>query len=54
MYPVFLARIEVLLKVGMKTEVEVAQALGLDDRQAKAWLKQATEQRRTEKKDGAV
>jgi predicted Rossmann fold nucleotide-binding protein DprA/Smf involved in DNA uptake len=50
MYPVFLARIEVLLKVGMKTEVEVAQALGLDDRQAKAWLKQATEQRRLKKK----
>lgn len=44
MYPVFLSRIEALMKSGMRTEDEVAQSLGLDTKQAKVWLKQATEQ----------
>lgn len=50
MYPVFLVRIQAVLKEGAKTEAEVAQTLGLDDRQAKVWLKQATEQRRLKRK----
>jgi predicted Rossmann fold nucleotide-binding protein DprA/Smf involved in DNA uptake len=50
MYPVFLSRIEALLEGGMRTEDEVAQALGLDARQAKVWLKQATEQGRLARK----
>lgn len=49
-YPVFLSRIEALMRGGMKTEEEVAQALGLDARQAKIWLKQATEQGRLTRK----
>lgn len=50
MYPVFLSRIEALLKGRMSTEDEIAQALGLDAKQAKIWLRQAIEQGRLTRK----
>ena len=50
MYPVFLSRIDALMESGMRTENEVAQALGLDAKQAKVWLRQATEQGRLTRK----
>lgn len=49
MYPVFISRVQALVQGGMKTEGEVARALGLDSKQAKVWLKQATEQGRLKK-----
>lgn len=49
MFPIFLARISVLLETGAKSDEEIRSALGLEKAQSKFWLAEAVSQGRVEK-----